>query len=241
MWIQHLTGVVPSANLITGNGGATGTAGTVTERPVSTPFNGASTGSAIIGAYGYGVDTTDLGQNDKVFDLTNSPLTPPNLVTFSVIGLVVGEDYVLATNDDATGIDYDQMTLNGALTSATQTSVTVTGSIPTDTPTSGTIRVERDSGLYSRHPYSSYSGSKFIITSHDFSSDNASDTNNVFISYLDKLATSTTETFQGVYLADRTIFVRNRDGESTPIKTGETTGVLSDAGGSATVSRISDA
>ena len=241
MWIQHLTGVVPNANTITGNGLATGTAGTVTERPVSTPFNGASTGSAIIGAYGYGVDTTDLGQNDKVFDLTNAPLTPPNLVTFTVYGLESGEDYVLATNDDgATGIDYSQMTLNGALTGST-TTVTVSGSIPTDTPSSGTIRIERDSGLYSRHPYSTYSGSDFTITSHDFTSDNASDTNNVFVSYIDKLATGTSENFQGVYLAGRTIFIRNRDGESTPIKTGETTATWGDSASSATVSRISDA
>jgi hypothetical protein len=132
------------------------------------------------------------------------------------------------------------MTLNGIL-NTTLTTVTVNGAIPTDTPSSGTIRIERNDGLYSRHPYSVYSGSDFTITSHNFTSNPAADGNNVFVSYLDKLAGSTSEAFNGVYLAGRTIFIRNRDGESTPIKTGETTAAWGTAGGSATVSRVSDA
>lgn len=238
MWIQLLTGVVPAANLITGNGGATGTAGTVTERPVSTPFNGASTGSAIIGSYGMGVSTADLSKDDKLFDLTNAPITPPNLVTFSVFGTSTG-DRLLVTNDNATGIDYAQYTLNGSLTGVT-TSVVITGSIDADTPSSGTIRIERDSGLYSRHPYSAASGSTFTITSHDFTSDNASTTNNVFESYIDKAAAVDPETFQLVYDADRTLFIRNRWAGASPVKTFEGTAGLNTNGGSATVSRITD-
>jgi len=240
MWIQLLTGVVPNANTITGNGGATATAGTVTERSISTPFNGASTGSAIIGSYGMGVDTTDLSKDDKVFDLTNTQITPPNNVTFTVYGLVSGEDRVLVTNDSSSAIDYSQLTLNGALTGGAVTSVVVSGSIPSDTPSSGTIRIERDSGLYSLHPFSSWTGSTFTITSADFSGDNASDANNVFISYIDKLAAATSESFTGVYDADRTLFVRVRDGGGTPIKTFETTGSLTTSGGSATAIRTSD-
>ena len=240
MWIQLLTGVVPNANTITGNGGATATAGTVTERSISTPFNGASTGSAIIGSYGMGVDTTDLSKDDKVFDLTNTQITPPNNVTFTVYGLVSGEDRVLVTNDSSSSIDYSQLTLNGALTGGAVTSVVVSGSIPSDTPSSGTIRIERDSGLYSLHPFSSWTGSTFTITSADFSGDNASDANNVFISYIDKLAAATSESFTGVYDADRTLFVRVRDGGGTPIKTFETTGSLTTSGGSATAIRTSD-
>lgn len=238
LWMQLLTGVVPSANTITGNGGATGTAGTVTERPVSTPFNGVSTGSAIIGSYGMGVSTADLTKDDKLFDLTNTQRLPPNLVTFSVFGTSVG-DRLLVTNDNATGIDYAQYTLNGSLTGVT-TSVVISGSIDADTPSTGTIRIERDSGLYSLHPYSAAAGSTFTITSHDFTSDNASTTNNVFQSYIDKAAASDPETFQLVYDADRTLFIRNRWAGASPVKTFEGTAGLNTNGGSATVSRITD-
>jgi hypothetical protein len=120
------------------------------------------------------------------------------------------------------------------------TSVVVNGSIDSETPTTGTIRIERDSGAYTRHPYSSFSGSTFTITSHNFSSDNASDGNNTYTSYIDKLATGTSENFTYVYNADRTLFVRVRDGAASPIKPFETTGTMGSNGGSATAIRTSD-
>jgi len=239
LWMQLLTGVVPAANTITGNGTATATAGTVTPRTISTPFNGVSTGTAIIGSYGMGVSTSDLTDNDKLFDLDNAPVQPPNLVTFSVFGTEVG-DRLLVTNDAASAIDYTQMDLNGLLDQAGTTSVVVT-TIPTDTPATGTIRIERDSGLYSLHPYSAHDKiDTFTITSHSFVSDNATDANNVFSAYIDKAAASDPETFQMVYDADRTLFIRNRWAGAAPVKTFEGTAGLNTNGGSATVSRIAD-
>jgi hypothetical protein len=244
LWIQVQTGVAPTtAQVITGTtSSATGTqTGAALERTLSAPFCGASTGSSIIGAYGFGIEALDLSSNDKVFDLTNTQFSPPNFVTFTVLGVVSTEDYVLVAPNDAGNIDFDQMTLNGALTGAAVTSVVVNGSIPTDTPNSGTIRILRVSGIYSRHPYSSFSGSTFTITSHDFSTDNAANGANVWISYIDKLATATSEAFTGVYASDRSLFIRVRDGGVTPIKTFETTGTLGSAGGSATANRTTDA
>lgn len=247
LWLQLLTGVAPTAaQTITGNGAATGVvSGTPTERVISTPFCGVSTGSSLIGAYGFCLEVLDLGASDKVFDLTNTLYQAPNYVTFTVSGLVGDEDYVLVTNDESTGIDFDQFTLNGALTGGAVTSVVVNEAIPADTPATGTIRIERDSGKYTRHPYSAWnSGTKtFTITSHDFSSDNASNGNNTFISYIDELvvAPDTTLDFTSVYSAPRTLFIRVRDGGTTPIKTFETTGTLGAAGGSTTATRTSDA
>ena len=166
---------------------------------------------------------------------------PPNNVTFTVNGLVSGEDRVIVANDESGDIDFDQFTLNGALTGGAVTAVVVNGAIPGDTPSSGTIRVQRDSGVYTRHAYSSFTGSTFTITSADFSTDNASNGNNTFISYIDELAGASTANFTGVYQSDRTLFVRVRDGGGTPIKTFETTGTLGSNGGSATVIRTSDA
>lgn len=243
MWIQLLTGVIPTDGLTITGGTSSATVDlnvTVTSRAVSTPFIGVSTGSAIIGAYGIGIEVADLTAADLVFDLTNTAITPPNNVTFTVFGLISGEDRVLVTNNSAGDIDLAQYTLNGALTGAAVTSVVVNGAIDSDTPATGTVRVERDSGLYSLHPYSAFSGSTFTITSHDFSVDNASNGNNTFISYLDLLSTGTSEAFTVVYSSDRTLFIRVRDGGVTPIKTFETTGVLGNAGGSSTAIRTSD-
>jgi hypothetical protein len=243
MWIQLLTGVAPTDNqLITGASTATCQVNvTVTERTVSTPCCGASTGTSLVGAYGFGVEATDLSSVDKVFDLTNTLYQAPNYVTFTLGGIVSGEDYVLIGPEDGGLLDTDQMTLDGALTGAAVTSVVVVGSIPLDTPSTGTIRILRTNGAYSRHVYSAWSGSTFTIASHNFSGNNAANGANVFISYIDKLATSTSESFTAVYSGDRSLFIRVRDGGVTPIKTFESPGTLGSAGGSATAVRTSDA
>jgi hypothetical protein len=244
LWIQLLTGVIPTDNqtITGGTSGATNLVNvSVIERTVSTPFIGTSTGNSLIGAYGVGIQPTDLSAADKVFDLTNSPVQPPNFVSFSVNGIVSGEDYVLVGPADGGVLDVDQFTLNGALSGAAVTSVVVNGAIPTDTPATGTIRILRANGAYTRHQYSAWSGSTFTITSHDFSSNIAANGANVFISYIDKLATASSESFATVYASDRSLFIRVRDGGASPIKTFETSGTLGAAGGSATAVRTSDA
>lgn len=242
MWIQLLTGVAPTDNqtITGGTSGATCLVNvTVTERAVATPFVGVSTGSALIGAYGLGMEALDLSASDKVFDLDNTQRQAPNYVTFTVGGLTIG-DRVLVTNDD-TGIDYNQMvTTAAAITGAAVTSIVVTTSIPADTPATGTIRVERADGTYTRHPYSAWTGSTFTITSHDFSTNNAPAGADVFVSYIDKAAASTSESFTSVYSADRTLFIRVRNGGGTPIKPFESTGTLGSSGGSTTAIQTSD-
>lgn len=248
MWIQRLTGTAPGdAVLITGGASsATATTNTsaLTPRTVSTPVPGASTGSALIGAYGFGVAVANLGASDLLKALDDSTYTPPNNVTFTVQGLVATEDYVLVTNDAGSAIDTGQLSLSTTLSGATETSVVV-GSIPADTPSAGTIRIQRDNGAYTTHAYTSYTGNTFTIASTDFSTNNATSTNNVYISYIDVLATATAESFTVVYSGDRTLFVRVRDGGTAGdlegIKTFETTATLGSGGGSTTVIRTSDA
>jgi hypothetical protein len=244
MWIQLLTGVPPTDNLtINQTGGKTCLVnGTVTERALSFPFCGVSTGSAIIGAFGFGVEAADLSVNDKLFDLTNTQRNPPNLVTFTVSGLVSGEDYVLVGPGNTGALVENQFTLNGALTGAAVTSVVVNTTIPADTPTTGSIRIQRANGAYSRHDYTSWSGSTFTIGSTNFSTNNANNAANVYISYIDKLANAGTASFQATYVSDRELFVRRRDGgAASPTKTFESAATLGVAGGSVAVQRLSDA
>lgn len=251
VWMQVLTGVAPtSGQTITTVGSPTATcevSGTPTDRTVPSVFIGQSTGTSIIGGYGVGLETTDLSATDLLFDLDNSPRTPPNNVTFTVNGLIAGEDYVLVGPATAGALNKSQFTLATTLSGAAETAVVVGSAIPTDTPNTGTIRVLLDSGIYRRVPYTSWTGSTFTIAATDFSGDNATSGNDVFISYIDGLAPgsptgdSSSMSFTGVYLSDRSLFIRVRDGGSTPIKTFESTGTLGSAGGSTTAIRTSDA
>ena len=223
-----------AANTITVNG-------SVTQRTVSPEFIGQSTGSNIIGSYGIGFEAADVGASDIFFDLSNTQRVPPNNVTFTVGGLVSGEDRILVGPENgAGGLDNDQMILNTSLTGAAVTSVVLTAPIPVDTPSTGTIRVQNNNGQYIRCVYTSYTGSTFTINATDFSVVNASAPKNVFVSYIDKISAAASESFTTVYNADRTLFIRVRDGGVTPIVPFETTGSLGSSGGAVTAIRQGD-
>ena len=323
LWLQLLTGAAPTdSQVITGTtSSATATAsGAATTRTTSQPPVGNSTGSAIIGAYGLGIETTDLTSADKVTDLDDILRLPPNNVTFALGGLESGEDRVLIAplgyefawdneggtppfqlgetltftapsagtaylsklvddgttgrmqirmltgtipvdGNDITGAsgatadvdgvvvpseDPRQLKLLTTLNSSGQTSIVCTDAIPTDTPSTGTVRVQLDSGIFRRVAYTSYTSATFTTASTDWTDPldatggAAEAGNSIFVSYIDKDAASDTEQFTSVYLADRNLFIRVRDGGGTPIKTFETTGTLGTAGGSATAIRTSD-
>lgn len=250
MWIQLLTGVLPTdGTTITGSiSGATVDMNlTITERPVSTPFVGQSTGTALIGAFGLTLQTDDLLSTDTVFDLGNNAVTPPNNVTFIVTGMISGEDYVLVTNNNGGDIDFAQMALNATYSTAGVTTISV-NAIPVDCPSTGTIRIQRANGLYSRHAFSArdLTTDDFTIASTDFSTNNANSGANVFISYLDNLydGTTATDRFTYVYNADRTHFIRVRDGgtagDGEGIKTFESTSTMGSNGGGTSINRIAD-
>lgn len=251
MYAQVLAGVAPVDNARIFFGNATADVArfhdvnvTVVERTISTPFVGASTGSALIGSYGLGLEAADTAAADTYFDLSNTAITPPNNVTFTASGFISG-DYVLCTNDNAGDIDFTQMSGDTTLNGGAVVTVGVVA-IPSDTPaTSGTIggiRVERDDGLYSLHRYTALDLTldEFTIPSHNFSTNNATAPFNVFVSYLDLVTALTSEQFSYVFSAPRTHFLRVRNGGATPIKTAETTGVMGTNGGTASVNRISD-
>lgn len=246
LYIQLLTGVVPTGTIA--QGGVTATTGTVTEQAVSTPACGDSTGSSITGAYGFALEFADLAKNDKITALDGVTRQPPNTVTFTVSGLAAGYS-VLVAPSTGSAIDVGQFTLNGALTGAAVTSVVVNQVIPADTPATGTLRILRANGQYSKHPYSAYNaGTKtFTITSHNFSTNNAANGANAYLGYIDGIAGGATMSFSGVYAADRTLAVRVRFGGTGPaysdsIKTYQTfTATLTDTGGSASAAVVSDA
>ncbi len=249
VWIQLVHGAAPVDNLpFRGiRSGATAdvnTAPTARTVPKGGGFYGTFTGSTI-GAFGLGIDAGDLAFPDTVQDLDGDTNSAPNNVTFTVQGLVSGEDRVLVGTKDLTpadDFDKDQLSLNTTLNGAAETSVVCTASIPSDTPTTGTIRIQLDVLTYRRQAYTSYASATFTIASSDYTDPNdATSGNNIFVSYIDELASGSTASFTTVYSSDRTLWVRVRDGGSTPIKTFESQATLGSGGGTITAIRTSDA
>lgn len=258
LWMQILTGVAPNANTITGaTNSATATAGTVVERVVSTPFVGVSTGTSLIGAYGLGMETADLSASDKVFDLDNAQITPPNNVTYSVTGIISGEDRVLVGPDTgSTALDSGQFLVSTAITGASTSLIVKVGtetpgtSTPSakDTPVPGTIRIEEDTtGIFQRIAYTGITVGSGIMTFTGISGPPvAAIDNEVFISYIDALAGGTSVSYTAVHDSgnDRAIFIRVRDagtaGDNLSIKTFETAGTFASSDGATSAIRTSD-
>ena len=268
MYIQLLTGVAPTSGNVSGATGVFGVTGN-TEKTVATPFVGQSTGSAIIGAYGFAIEAADTTASDLFTDLDNNTNQPPNNVTFAVAGMEVGEDRVLVGPEDGSGgLRQDQCDVatgeaitvtSGAVSSATSGagvvvlasgSETIGTGNPSekDTPTAGTIRVLDANGVYQIVNYTSFSSGAGTLTFSGCTSTgtwSAAALNNAHLSYIDKLAASAQESYTVVYSGTpRTLFIRVRDGgtagDLAGIKTFQTTGTLGAAGGSTTVIRTAD-
>lgn len=222
---------------------ATATLGT---RTVVPEYLGTSTGSNIIGAYGIGFEALDVGSSDLFISLDNVSRQPPNNVIFTVAGLVSGEDRVLVGPRTGSVLDKGQWVLFTTLQTGSEVEVVVndgTDTVPWPSnkinwPDSGgagdpsSLRVELDSGIYKNQDYSSHDGiDTFDIPSTSYSGDIATAGNNVFMAFIDLLATASEETFTGVHSGvDRNLFVRVRDGgtagDNIPIKTFEGTSAI---------------
>jgi FtsP/CotA-like multicopper oxidase with cupredoxin domain len=108
-----------------------------------------------------------------------------HLVNFKEIvpgdGVALRQEINYDTNIDEDGF-VPMFNLAIALVGAAETAVVVTTAIPPgDIPSSGTLRVVDDNGVYLVVDYISYVGNTFTITPTDFSGVNASAGNNVYV------------------------------------------------------------
>ncbi len=254
MWIQLVTGSAPVDPLFVfgrTSENSNQVNGAVTSRTVNAEFFGQSTGTAIIGAFGVGVEAADLLTTDSLTDLLNAPQSPPNNQQFVVSGLVSGEDRVLvAANDGSNAMDYDQYSLQTTLNS-TVSQVVVTGAVDGMTPQTGWLRVMLDVptpvgnlATYKIIAYTSHSFSTnttFVTASTDWSGANvATAANNVFVGLIDKEATAATASFTGVYSGDVSLLGRVRDGGGTPTKPLDYVTTFTSGGGGFTAIRTPD-
>jgi hypothetical protein len=239
VYLQVLSGVNPVDNNILRTDDVTAdplldfanATAVINTRTVSPEFIGTSTGSNIIGAYGLGFEAADVGSSDRFTSLDNASRVPPNNVTFTVSGLISGEDRVLVGPRTGTTLNKAQLQTDTTLSAATETLVQCSTPVPAGTPASGTgadstrLRVELDTGIYRRVQYDSFSGNDFTITvgpDDDWTGANVSTfPKDVFVAYIDKLAAATQESYTAVHTIDVDVLVRVRDGGATPIKTFE--------------------
>ena len=236
IWGQQLTGTVPADNQTlfgTTDGDSVDVDGTVSTRVINNQFVGSYTGSNYNPVnFGIAIDPSDAIAGDQFTNLLEAAIAPPDNRSGEVTNLVV-LDYVTVypwdgvstdVNGDAEP-DFDEMTLNTALTAGVSTTVDTGGATPANTPASGFLRVERDSdGNLDLLEYSSVNTATGVFTLVGTAPSNAAVSNTVMRAFIDKVATSTSESYTATYTTPNNVAITVRRGGSTaPIKTFKTT------------------
>ena len=140
-----------------------------------------------------------------------TPQVPPTIIGITIGNLVAG-DRVLVTRSSGGAILKDEYTPVAA--SAGATALTIVESIKTDTPSSGVIRIKSV-----RHTYTSYNaGTKTFSGLSPALPGNIVAADDVFVPFIDREATGTTENVTFIYAAnfDARVDVR-RGGGISPI------------------------
>ena len=248
---QRTRGVAPSDNQTVFGATSLATAvvnGTAQTRVINNQYVGNYTGSAFNPAnFGIAIDPSDAIATDLFTDLLGATQQPPNNQQGLVTGLVAGDTLTVYPWDgstlDVNGFpeqDFDEMQIaTTALTAGVSTTIEV-GSIPGNTPAAGFLRVQRDSdGEYDLVEYSSFTGSTFTLVGTAPS--NAAISNNVFRAFIDKVATSTQESYTAVQSITNQVVVTVRRGGVNPIRTFKGSATFGTSGFALGAQRISDA
>jgi hypothetical protein len=244
--IQKQTGAAPVDNsFVWGltSGADCDVAGSVTGQTVSPIFLGSYVGT-LIGGFGIGIDSGDLTASDTVTDLDGDVNTPPNNVTWTLGGIVSGDQCMVGPKAGGDDFNFAQMTLASALDAASETSCVV-NAIPDNTPSTGFLRVTLDDLRVRRIEYTAHNGTDtFTIVDESWLDPNdAAISQPTMVTYVDDAASGITIDYTTIFdSGPQDLWVRVREGTSgSPIKTYEAASQLKSTGGSATASRISDA
>ena len=159
----------------------------------------------------------------------------PNIVYVTVGNVISGDTVLVARQDGGGNILENEYTPVAA--SAGASSLTIVESIKIDTPTTGFIRIKQSRYTYTGYNSSTktFSGLSPTLLTNIVAADD------VFVPFIDKTATSTSEQASFVFDANFNATVRVRNGSSiAPIIPFETTINVTNAGGSVNASRIAD-
>lgn len=160
---------------------------------------------------------------------------PPTFVTITIGNLVSGDRVLLARENGSGGILKDEYTPVAASSGAT--SITIVESIKDDTPLSGVIRIKN-----ARHTYTDFNaGTKTFNGLSPALAFNVVTADDVFVPFIDKATTLTSESTTFKFASNFTARVDVRNGNAvTPIIPFNTLIAVTVAGGSVNTSRNSD-
>jgi hypothetical protein len=235
-YLQYLTRESSAATLNGTAGWAYRKLNAAYSEVVAAPF-GTFAGGTFFAAQGWYLSGVLAGEATKYQLIAHDGTTqvPPTSVGITVGNLVSG-DRVLVARDNGSGqVLKDEYTPTAASSGAT--ALTIVESIKTDTPSAGVIRIKGK--LYT---YSSYNGgTKTFSGLSPALVENIVTADDVFVPYVDKATSSTSESVTFVYNSNFNcrVDVRNGSGGS-PIVPFTTTISVSNAGASVNASRNSD-
>jgi len=229
--------------------------GTVASRTINNQFVGIYTGSNFQTNFGIGVDTSDAILGDLNRNLLDVQQGVPNNQQGVVGNLRAGDRVTcypwdgatLDPNGDAVPNTTEMTIATTALTGAAVASVAV-NAVPDNTPSTGQLRITRNSGVVSLHPYNDVTGTTFTFTTtQDFSTDNANIGNGVMRAFIDTTETVGTdgspgsESFTAIFgpgTTQTTVTVRR--GDSNPIVPFKANPTFGSGGFSVDAGRIAD-
>lgn len=206
-----------------------------TEIP-SAPF-GTFAGGTFFAAQGWAITGVLTSESTRYQLIAHDGTTqvPPTIATISIGNLVSGDRVLVARENGSGALLQDEYTPVAA--SAGATSLEIVESIKTDTPSSGVIRIKGK-----RYTYTSYnSGTKTFTGLSPSLVENIVTADNVFVPFIDRVATGATESSSFIYSSNVSARVDVRNGSGiTPIIPFSTLLSVTSAGGSVNASRNSD-
>lgn len=218
---------------------------TNTFSPVKASPFGTFAGGKFFGTQGIWIENMAAAdvQNFQLIDSGGTTRTPPNKQSLTITNLISGDRVSVFVTSVGTTINKSQYTL-GVGNNTGSTTLVVNGSITTDTPSAGTVRVvdtsDTSNNREKRYSYTSWSGSTFSGLSPTLDRNYTQTDDTAYVPFIDTTATGASTSVTVIYTADRTILLRVRRYTSTAILPFETTGTFGSTGYSTSCIRTTD-
>ena len=149
----------------------------------------------------------DDAQAYQLIDSNGSTRVPPNYQSFQVNSVVAGDRVSIFMLDATSEIEKGQYAMTTQASGSG--TITVGGTIPSDTPSTGTIIVVDTSANSEQvYAYTNWSGSVFTLSGTTSVAYTTSDT--AYVPYVYEQATSTSVSESVIYVSDRDVITRVR-------------------------------
>jgi hypothetical protein len=213
----------------------------------ASPF-GTFAGGKFFGAQGVWVQTmhADDVQAFQLKDSGGTTRTPPVQISISITNTLASDRIAVfrtTSTEGSTTIDKAMFSAAGANNTTGSSTFTVAEAIPSDTPTTGSVRIVDDSDTTNtrevRYTYTSWSGSAFNLSGTLGKTYTASD-DKAYVPYIDAEATTSSISVTVIYASARYVLTRVRRYATTAILPFEVTGQVTSTGYSQGTIRTTD-